>query len=391
MDYSTIKAIYFDSTEIITNDILWGLVELGVQVKRSDYEVTLDGLDPIQVQKIIDESRGYDYIFTQNFSVNVAQAAHENHIKYISWIYDSPQITLYTDCALYPENYIFSFDRKQAERLKAFGVPHAMHQPLASNPKYISTIKISNRDRQQFGCDMSFVGQLYQKEFINQLFQTMPEAERELFLKLSLLLACKWGDNDSIFRTEYDDIVSFFSKYVNQDDYKNYHTGEIYTTGYLLISPFVSHYERVKILSAFPSDFANRLYTKASDVAYANTFFNGTVYPPIPRNDSYKVFASSRLNLNTTLRSIETGIPLRIFDIMSVGGAVISNYQSEIPDLFEEDKEIILYRSPEEFVDKSMYYLTHEKERAKIALHGRNKVLNEYNCTKAIASMLDRT
>lgn len=391
MDYSKVKAIYFDSTEIVTNDIIWGLVELGVQVKRSEYVVTLDGFDELQVSKIIEESHGYDFIFTQDFSINVAEAAHENHIKYISWIYDSPQITLYTDYALYPENYIFSFDKKQAERLREFGVPNALHQPLAANARFLSTIKITNADREKYGCDMSFVGQLYQKESINRLFSVMSEQEKNIFLKLSIMLACKWNKGKSIFDPEYDDIVAFFSKYVNQDDYKNYHTGELYTTGYLLISPFVSHYERVRILSAFPQGFNNNLYTKASDVEYAKTFFNGAVFPPIPREDSYKVFASSRLNLNITLRSIETGIPLRIFDIMGVGGAVISNYQEELTDLFEEDKDIILYRSPEEFADKSDYYLKHEKERAKIALNGRNKTINEYNCTNAVASMLKRS
>ncbi len=50
----------------------------------------------------------------------------------------------------------------------------------------------------------------------------------------------------------------------------------------------------------------------------------------------FKVFYSSKININMTLRSIESGVPLRIIDIMSIGGFVMSNNQEEIPELFEE-------------------------------------------------------
>ena len=82
--------------------------------------------------------------------------------------------------------------------------------------------------------------------------------------------------------------------------------------------------------------------------------------------------------MNITMRSIESGVPLRVFDIMSVGGFVLSNYQEEIPELFEEGKEIVTFRTPEELVDKADYYLKHEKERMRIGLNGYQKVKKCY-------------
>ena len=94
--------------------------------------------------------------------------------------------------------------------------------------------------------------------------------------------------------------------------------------------------------------------------------------------DALKVFYSSKINMNITLRSIESGIPARVFDIMSVGGFVMSNYQEEIPELFEEDKEIVTFKSPEEMLDKIAYYLSHEEERIRIGYNGYKKVKNCY-------------
>ena len=42
------------------------------------------------------------------------------------------------------------------------------------------------------------------------------------------------------------------------------------------------------------------------------------------------VFANSDINLNISLKSILTGIPLRVIDIMGCGGFALSNYQEEI-------------------------------------------------------------
>ena len=79
------------------------------------------------------------------------------------------------------------------------------------------------------------------------------------------------------------------------------------------------------------------------------------------------------------MHSIKTGVPLRIFEIMGVGGFTISNYQEELTELFEEDKEIVLFRDLDELMDKVGYYLLHDKQRNKIALNGYKRIKKDYN------------
>ena len=112
------------------------------------------------------------------------------------------------------------------------------------------------------------------------------------------------------------------------------------------------------------------------------------LHPPVCREDMYKIFASSKINLNITLRSIESGIPQRVIDIMTAGGFVLTNYQEEVSELFDEDKEIVTFSCLDEYRDKAHYYIAHEEERAAIAAAGLKKVREEYNITKLVEKML---
>ena len=90
------------------------------------------------------------------------------------------------------------------------------------------------------------------------------------------------------------------------------------------------------------------------------------------------IFASSKININITLRSILTGIPLRVVDILGARGFVLSNYQAELAEYFEYGKSIVWFDSPGDLVEKCAYYLEHDDERKKIATLGHEIAANEF-------------
>ena len=49
-----------------------------------------------------------------------------------------------------------------------------------------------------------------------------------------------------------------------------------------------------------------------------------------------KIFRLSDVNLNISLRTIQTGIPLRVLDVLACGGFLISNYQEELAESIGE-------------------------------------------------------
>ena len=109
MNLSGLRAYYYDSEKILKDDIIWGLLELGVEVERPECIVTLDAYTEEQYQELEKSLGDTDFVITQNFSVMVAELCHQKGLPYISWIYDSPQAALYREAVFYPTNFIFVF------------------------------------------------------------------------------------------------------------------------------------------------------------------------------------------------------------------------------------------------------------------------------------------
>ena len=79
----------------------------------------------------------------------------------------------------------------------------------------------------------------------------------------------------------------------------------------------------------------------------------------------------------------------RTFEIPACGSLQIAPRNTEIASFFEEDKEIILFNSPEELKDKSNYYLTHDFQRKRIAEKGYERCLRDKHTYRdRIESML---
>ena len=63
-------------------------------------------------------------------------------------------------------------------------------------------------------------------------------------------------------------------------------------------------------------------------------------------------------------------------------------YQKEIDEYFENGKELVMARTPEEMIELTAYYLEHEDERKEIAENGQKKVFDEFAYTKLLPKIL---
>ena len=145
--------------------------------------------------------------------------------------------------------------------------------------------------------------------------------------------------------------------------------------------------ERIKILNTLAERFNVVLYTdKESNDALKNVTMRPWVdyWAEMP-----KVFYLSKINLNISSRSIESAIPQRVWDIMAVGGFVLTNYQPEIEDYFTIGKDLEVYHNLEELQEKVAYYLKHDKERIRIAMNGYKKVRYAHNYQARLKKAID--
>ena len=75
----------------------------------------------------------YTSVFTFNFSPVISNNCKKRNVPYIAFVYDSPQVLLYSYTIINPCNYVFIFDKTQYTELKMAGINTVYYAPLAVN------------------------------------------------------------------------------------------------------------------------------------------------------------------------------------------------------------------------------------------------------------------
>lgn len=130
--------------------------------------------------------------------------------------------------------------------------------------------------------------------------------------------------------------------------------------------------ERINILTDVASHFPLKIFTPNNNYVIPNASNMGVADY---LTETPYIFHDSKINLNITLRSIKSGIPLRCMEIMSCGGFLLTNFQSDFFKHFVAGEDFVYFESNDDMLQKIDYYLTHEKERASIAESGYQKVI----------------
>jgi len=92
--------------------------------------------------------------------------------------------------------------------------------------------------------------------------------------------------------------------------------------------------------------------------------------------DFSKVVNSNKIALNFFREENRDTLNPRAFELPACGAFVLSQRTEELMEYFEEGKEIVTFASGEELREKVRYYLSHDRERGKIAAAGLNKVIS---------------
>lgn len=330
----------------------------------------------------------YDFVFSINFFPVIADVCNIFKVPYVCWIVDSPVLDLYSESLLHPWNRIFIFDYALYQEFVPKNPNCIFHLPLASDLSTMMSVcnGITAEDRKKYSCDISFVGSLYSEKCPYNKLQNPPEYFRGYLDGIIDAQINVYGCN-FIHELMTDNFVTEFKKYL-PGFYQfppKYECNEKALVADLYLGTKVTEQERIRLLKMLSENFSVDLYT-GSDTTNMPLIHNrglAYTYPEMP-----KIFHLSKINLNITAKSIKTGLPLRIWDILACGGFLLTNYQSEIIEYFEIGVDLETYSSQEELLDKCRYYLSHEKEREKIAQKGHQKVQQHHRLEQRLDEML---
>lgn len=331
-----------------------------------------------------------DMVFSYDYFPLLSMICQMNGIPYAAWIYDCPMYTLLSGTIGNACNRIFCFDEAYALRLQEMGAANVYHFPLGSDTKlYVNAIKECQKETEQnYRCDISFVGSLYNDE--KNRLTNAPLGEYEAGYVEGLIRAQQkiYGYN-----LLYDSLPQEVATEIA--DKCGLKLGDAYMQDSVrmaadVIGMEVTSRERMDVLSLLAERFPVTLYSNSrlpDELGRKEKLKNkGTVDYAA---EMPLVFHNSKINLNITSRTIETGIPQRVLDILACGGFCLTNWQKEIADLFEDGRELVMYTGMEDLMQKVEYYLAHDEETERIARARYEKVSRYFDIKARINELIE--
>ena len=322
------------------------------------------------------ENQQFDFCFSYNFFPLMATACYKCNIKYVSFVYDSPQVKLYSYTVTYPTNYIFLFDSSLVTQFQKEGLTTFYYMPLPVNADRIHSLLQKPYDSARLSADVSFVGSLYNenhnlydslqgissytKGYLDAIMQAQSHVYGYNFLEECLTLAITAELQNAAHYQKNPDGVESLS-FIFSDYY---------------LCRKLTSMERINILTDVASHFPLKIFTPNNNYVIPNASNMGVADY---LTETPYIFHDSKINLNITLRSIKSGIPLRCMEIMSCGGFLLTNFQSDFFKHFVAGEDFVYFESNDDMLQKIDYYLTHEKERTSIAESGYQKVLKNHS------------
>ena len=119
-----------------------------------------------------------------------------------------------------------------------------------------------------------------------------------------------------------------------------------------------------------------------------NLFFNQTdleiqYLSGLSQEQMFKSFCNTKIGINLSVNNndpyLRTQMKQRIFEVPAGGGMLMTEYHKGIENFYKINKEIITFETPEEFKQKSEFFMKNQKACQSIANNGHKRFLAEHD------------
>ena len=332
---------------------------------------------------------GYHFLFSINYFPILSQACHDTGVPYVCWTCDSPLLAMYHTSVFFDTNFLFIFDRHVYEEFKQAGCSHIFYLPLAPASDRINAIISNTTD---YCYDVSFVGSLYEKNSYDPIADKLPDylcGYIEGALQAQTLIS---GGNilPKLLTPDICEQLETITDYRQSED--------SFSDIRLLFSTTVLGFKAASISrKQFLTSLAKylrtdgistngvHLFTDSGDAALPFVNF----HPPVDYHAKLpKVISQSKINLNMTIPNIQTGIPLRVWDILGSGGFLLTDMRQELFEHFTPGREFDIFEDEEELCFKTEYYLKHDDKRREMTGSAMECIKDRHSCTIRIKELL---
>lgn len=327
------------------------------------------------------------FVFSINYFPYISIVCNSLKIKYVSVSVTCPMVEIYNVTIRNECNRVFLFDYDQYLSVKDENPDGIFYLPLGTNVE-----RLANATGKIEACcyDVSFVGSLYnEKDPFNELkIKQERKTYYENLMRTQIMNASSGQDylEGTITEENVEEIKNAASDFYSTAlSVKNIDT---YVAVNNYLSPHMTYIERVRTLNSIAERFGRgclHLFTNSNAVELEDIIVHGGVDT---LNEMPKVFRQSKINLNLSTRSIKTGIPQRIWDVLGAGGFLITNYQDELSDYFEIGQHLEVYKNEYELLEKIDYYLRDNELRERIAMKGHELVKSNHTVLNRVIEII---
>ncbi len=329
-----------------------------------------------------------EIMFSVDYFTEITMAAKKAGILYYSWLFHIPQWNLYSYQAQLPMNRIFVFDKMLLKDLRQHNINTAQYLSLPADKQILeNALRGAATKRYKFQGDVSYVGAVFShKNGAARISTTAKDDPR--FPQLVELIKEKrfvYG-SETLYRGVDQDMMDFLAQETESEKQNFFFAKKEDIIMQSVLARKITVEERKMACRMLARKFDFKLYSESNMERYPEVKNYGVVDP---FKEAPLVFNQSKVNVYVTPRCIRSGIPGRVLEIIACQGFLITNYQEDLAAEFEEDREIVMYRSLDELMEKTEYYLHHDSERTEIIRAGYEKVMREYNYATKLRRMLD--
>lgn len=380
------KILIYEWKAYSYKDIVCSFQKMGHEVFFISQPMKNYDVDDEFVDLLRDElsQKRYDFVFTVNYFSLISNVCQEMNTKYVVWTYDNPLISMYHKSVFNECNYIFTFDKTNYLEFKGMGVENIFYLPLATDAlRMEETIGVQNDDKWLH--EISFVGNMYERNTYNSLEHKLPEYLKGYFdAVIEAQLNISGGNIVEALLT--NDILEELDKYFNLKKEKDSFSDLRLVFQTTVLGFKIAQEQRRRGIIELSKKFDVTVYSDSDLSEFIGVDKQGPCdyWSQLPL-----IFNRSKININMTIPNIKSGIPLRVWDVLGAGGFLLTNYQAEIGYYFEDGKDLVCYEDIGDLVEKADFYLKHEELRKSIALNGHEKVKKYHTYDERIKKMLN--
>lgn len=356
-------------------------VEGNLLLRGHDIDIIEEVLDNVEenpefekkLKKMLDKSN-YDIFFSINYFPVISDICEARSLPYVYWTCDSQITCMYHESIFNSCNIGFLFDYADFVTFENMGA-NVHYLPLAGATDRIRNLLSNSNDLDIFKSEVSFIGSMYNKNMYDKTREHLTDYLKGYFdcsLNIQQDLYTKNIFPDILNPDTVFELLKVISKNPSKRNLSS--ESQVFSTAVLGFK--TAQLERKARLTSISKKCKLDVYTDDETAEFGLASNRGEVNY---WQDAPKVFNQSKININLTIKNIRTGIPLRVFDVLSSNGFLITNFQTEMPLYFEKDVDLVWFTCAEEFEEKVVYYLKNEDKRKKIAQRGAQLVHKNHN------------